>query len=203
MQHLLHIILYISKLTYNSFIMKNLVYFVYVAFTITVLVSCAVPRAGGVYGTESYGYSSSYKVSQAKSKADFNPTGSNNEIGFYIGVALKDINIADKWDIQPEVNFIGIKDLNQFQVPIFLKYNFVNKFNAYFGPNFGYLLDTQNGVNSFNFALDLGLSYDITDNFIAEARYDYGLSNLLDNGDSDNYIKLSGFQFGIAYRFNK
>jgi len=77
-----------------------------------------------------------------------------------------------------------------------------NKFNAYGGPNFGFLLDAPSGLTNFNFALDLGLSYDITNNLLVEARYGWGLTNLLDGGNSNNYLKLNNFQLGLAYRFS-
>lgn len=125
---------------------------------------------------------------------------SSNESGFYVGIALP-ISITEKFAVQPEINYIGVSDFNQIQVPILLKYNFANKFNAYGGPNLGFLLDAPSGLNSFNFALDLGLSYDITNNILVEARYGWGLTNLLDGGNSDNYFKLNNFQVGLAYKF--
>ncbi len=127
---------------------------------------------------------------------------SSNRTGFYVGIALPEISFSEKFGVQPEVNFIGVKDFNQIQVPILLKYNFANKFNAYGGPNFGFLLDAPSGLTNFNFALDLGLSYDITNNLLVEARYGWGLTNLLDGGNSNNYLKLNNFQLGLAYRFS-
>lgn len=127
-------------------------------------------------------------------------SGSSNESGFYVGIALP-ISITEKFTVQPEINYIGVSDFNQIQVPILLKYNFANKFNAYGGPNLGFLVDVPSGLNSFNFALDLGLSYDITNKILVEARYGKGFTNLLDGGDSDNYVKLNHFQIGLAYKF--
>ncbi len=141
------------------------------------------------------------KNSVNKAEATKPYTGSSNETGFYIGIAFPNLSFSDKFGVQPEVNFIGVKDFNQIQVPILLKYNFANKFNAYGGPNLGFLLDAPSGLNTFNFALDLGLSYDITNNILVEARYGWGLTNLLDGGDSDNYVKLNNFQVGLAYKF--
>lgn len=130
-------------------------------------------------------------------------SGTVNKSGFYLGIAYGDISISDKLGLQPEINFIGIKDFNQIQVPILIRYNFIPKFNAYAGPNLGYLFDMPNELNSFNFALDLGLSYDITNKLLIEARYDWGITNLLNDGDSNNSIKLNNFQIGLAYRLGK
>jgi hypothetical protein len=129
--------------------------------------------------------------------------GNSNETGFYLGLALTDISLFSDFELQPEVRFVGVKDFNQIQVPILLKYNISEKFHAAAGPNMAFLLDTGDGVKSFNFALDFGVSYDISDKIALDARYDWGQTNLLENGDSDNYIKINNIQFGVVYRFGK
>ncbi|EDP71640.1 hypothetical protein FBALC1_04112 [Flavobacteriales bacterium ALC-1] len=129
--------------------------------------------------------------------------GISNETGFYLGLALTDISLFSDFEFQPEVRFVGVKDFNQIQVPILLKYNISEKFHAVAGPNLAFLLDTGDGIKSFNFALDLGVSYNISDKIALDARYDWGQTNLLENGDSDNYIKINNIQFGVVYRFGK
>ncbi len=42
----------------------------------------------------------------------------SSKTGFYFGVALNDVSIADKFEVQPELNFVAITDLNQLQAPI-------------------------------------------------------------------------------------
>ncbi len=128
-------------------------------------------------------------------------SGNSNETGFYIGLALSDLTIIGNLEIQPEIRFIGVKDFNQIQTPILLKYNIADKFSAHAGPSFGFLLDSPEGIDSFNVALDFGAAYDFTEKFSLEARYDWGQTNLLENGDSDNYLKLSNFQIGVVYSF--
>lgn len=121
--------------------------------------------------------------------------------GFYIGLIYADIVIAKNLEIQPEIRFVGVKDFNQFQIPILLKYAISDKFNLYTGPNLGFLIDAPEGVDGFNFALDFGLSYNFVTNFLVEARYNWGQTNLLENGDSDNYLKLNNVQIGLVYQF--
>jgi opacity protein-like surface antigen len=177
--------------------MKKLILVSLIVFTI-VTTSCVGVRAGANFASERYGYSYSDLAVVPK----VSNTNTSSETGFYVGAFLTDLDVTDKLQIQPEIDYLSVKDLDQIQVPILAKYNFADSFNAYAGPNFGFILDTPEGLNSFNLGLDLGVSYDINENFLIEARYDYGLSNLLENGDSDNYIKLSNFQVGICYRFN-
>ena len=173
-------------------------------FSIT---SCVVPKAGLNFASErsefdSPGFAERTPIDHKNLR---NVSSTSSETGFYIGLAFYDdfLQLSDDFSVQPEVNFLIIEDLNQLQVPVLAKYNFADGFNAYAGPNFGFLVDAPNGIKSFNFALDAGLSYDITDNFIIEARYDYGLSNLLDNAIGDSSVKLRNFQVGLAYRFNE
>lgn len=127
----------------------------------------------------------------------------SNETGFYLGVALSDISLSESLELLPEVRFVVVKDFSQIQVPVLLKYQIVDKLCAVAGPNFGFLLDPSEITKGFNFALDFGLSYDISDQFSIEGRYDWGQTNLLKNGDSNNYIKINNIQFGIAYSFGK
>ena len=188
--------------------MKNLFSFLSFALIALIFNSCASPKGGGVNGTERSSFSSGGVTSLAipgleqRSNQSNDNTNTNSEIGFYIGVFFTDINLAEKLELQPEVLFIGIKNLNQIQVPILAKYNIAEKFNAYLGPNFGYLLDAPTGIKSFNLGADVGISYDISDKFVIETRYNYGFSNLLENGSSSNSIKLSNLSFGVGYKLN-
>lgn len=168
--------------------------------------SCIHLRAGANFASEKSKFDSPGFDSDITSATKrLATTSTSSETGFYVGIALQDefLDLSDDFSIQPEINFVAIKDLNQIQVPVLGRYNFAEGFNAYAGPNLSFLLDTPDGIKSFNFSLDAGLSYDLSDNFLIEARYNYGLSNLLENGSSDFSVKLSNFQVGLAYRFNE
>lgn len=177
---------------------------IFVFLLIALLIqSCVAVKGGANFGSDRYKYNSSeYRSPEVKEKAtQASNTTTSSETGFYVGLFFTDIPITDELELQPEVNFVAIKDLNQIQAPVLVKYNVAESFNILAGPNFGFLLDTSEGIKSFNLALDLGVSYDLSEDFLIEARYDYGLTNLLENGDGNNSIKLSNFQVGIGYRF--
>lgn len=125
---------------------------------------------------------------------------SENETGFYIGL-FTNFNVSEKFDIRPEVNYVNIKDLDQIQVPVLAEIGLSDKFSLLAGPNFGFILDKEEGVKSFNLGVDLGLSYTISEKFLVEARYDLGLSDLVEDNEFDASLKLSGFQIGVGYMF--
>lgn len=140
-------------------------------------------------------------VDIATAKAEFDGISiSDNETGFYIG-AFTRFEVSESFKIRPEANFISVKDLDQIQIPVLAEIGVSDKFNIMAGPSFGFLLDTEEGSKSFNLGLDFGLSYDITSQFLVEARYGLGLSNLAEDNEFDAKLKLHGLFFGVGYMF--
>lgn len=137
------------------------------------------------------------------SVSSINFNNSTSETGFYLGLALADINLSDKLELLPEARFVAVKDFNQIQIPVLASYSISEKFKAQVGPSLGFLLDTGDGVKSTNLAIDLGLSYSVSEAISIDARYDWGQTNLLEGGDSDNYLKINNIQIGIAYQLGK
>ncbi len=129
----------------------------------------------------------------------FSVTGS--ETGFYVG-GFAEIGVSDKFAVQPELLFVAIKDLNQIALPIMAKYMVSEEFSILAGPSLGFILDQPEGANSFNYGIEAGVAYDFTEKFFAEARYNVGLANLIEDTEgTDASLKLSGFFVGVGYRF--
>ena len=61
----------------------------------------------------------------------------------------------------------------------------------------GSLSDFGVDINSFDFAIPVGLSYEYK-NFVIDGRYNIGVMKMVDNDDSKNSV----FQFTIGYKFN-
>ncbi|WP_298536313.1 outer membrane beta-barrel protein [uncultured Algibacter sp.] len=135
------------------------------------------------------------------SLSSFSYSESSNKTGFYIGLALADINLSNKFELQPEIRFVGVKGFNQIQVPVLVSYHISEQFKAQAGPSLGFLLDTGERVKTTNFAIDFGLSYNISETIAVGARYDWGQTNLLKGGNSDNYLKINNIQVGVSYQF--
>lgn len=148
---------------------------------------------------QNYGFRAGVDIATAK--ADFDGISiSENETGFYIGAFTK-FEVTESFKIRPEANFISVKDLDQIQIPVLAEIGISNKFHIMAGPSFGFLLDSEEGIKSFNLGLDFGVSYDITNQFFLEARYGLGLSNLAEDNEFDVKVKLHGLFFGLGYMF--
>ncbi|KJD32921.1 hypothetical protein PK35_08060 [Tamlana nanhaiensis] len=173
-----------------------------------IFTSCGGVRGGYIGASEYYRYdsfnvSSMAKSTQAKTNtnamAEFKNTTTRS--GFFIGYYLTDIEIADKFELQPEIDYIHIEDLGQIQLPILAKYEVIENLNALAGPNIGYIIDPPNGIKSFNFGVDIGASYSFIENFNVNARYNLGLANLIDDSSGNQTSRLRGIQIGIGYEF--
>jgi len=135
-------------------------------------------------------------------------SASESASGFYLG-AFGDFEVSEKFNIQPELQFISISEDGEnssfIALPIMAKYKASEKFNILVGPQLDLLLDEEaEGIKKFGIGLGAGLAYDITEKFILDARYVLGLSNRLDDSDLggvDIDTKFNYLQFGLGYRF--
>jgi len=148
---------------------------------------------------QNFGVRAGVDLATAKAKFD-GLSVSEDETGFYVGVYTK-IEVSEGFNIRPEVNFVSIKDLDQIQVPLLVDFSLSDDFEVLVGPSFGFLLNTEEGMKSMNFGANLGLSYTIVENFLVEARYNLGISNLAEDNEFDASLRLSGFQVGIGFQF--
>ncbi|MCB0459502.1 MAG: PorT family protein [Flavobacteriaceae bacterium] len=139
---------------------------------------------------------------------EFGSANSDSRTGFFVG-GVADIEVSEKFHVQPELLFSSEGGdnvpYNYINVPIIAKYYVAEGFNIQAGPQLGYLVSVDGetdleGANRLGFSLDMGIGYDINENFFAVVRYDLGLSNLIDDSSID--AKQNSFQIGVGYRFN-
>ena len=114
--------------------------------------------------------------------------------------------------------------LSYINIPLMAKFYVSEKFSLEAGPQVGFLMSAKNdfeisetidgdtdsfsseedikdSLKGIDFGLNLGLSYDFTENLFAGARYNLGLTDLNDT-DAENFeIKNSGFQVSVGFRF--
>jgi hypothetical protein len=119
--------------------------------------------------------------------------------GFFVG-GFAEFGIADKFVMQPGIAYhTASKDLGGFTVkanflsiPVLFKYEVAEKINVIAGPSLFYDLDSEVTTDKTRFNLELGGSYDITENFFVEPRYAINLNGV---------AKINHFLIGVGYKF--
>jgi len=145
--------------------------------------------------------------------------GVKSLVGFHVG-GFAQVPLAAKFTFQPEVVYSaqGAKEdggdgkinLGYINVPLMFKYAIAEKFNVEAGPQIGFLVsakekyngnsdDIKDQLNSVDFSIGLGASYDFTQNLSADVRYNAGVSNIAK--ESDSKIRNGVFQIGLGYKF--
>lgn len=137
----------------------------------------------------------------------------DNADGFYIG-AFGEFFIKEQFYFQPELLYANYsadgESSDVLFLPLLLKYKPANKIGLLFGPQLDFLLNEEDTdfLKTLGFGLALGAAYEITDNFIIDARYSFGLNDRFKSfddefGDFFGNVKanLNYFQIGLAYRF--
>lgn len=135
----------------------------------------------------------------------------SNKTGF-VGGAFLNVKFS-KIGIQPELLYSqqGAKfdafdfDLNYVNVPVMLKYYVFGGLNLQVGPQFGFLVDdnlsdsVESGIEAESFDLSgaAGLGYDLPLGLRADARYIFGLTDIVDGEDGKNGV----FTISLGYSF--
>lgn len=141
----------------------------------------------------------------------------NNLFDFHIG-GLAEFKINEKFSLQPELlysrqgseaeNSLKIK-VDYLAIPIMAKYYLSEKFSVEAGPQLSFLVNDKAEFNdssipdaevdaaSFDFGLNIGFGYSINTHLIAQVRYNYSITTVVENPD----IKNSVFQISTGYKF--
>lgn len=144
----------------------------------------------------------------------------DSKLGLHLG-GLAHIHISRHFAVQPEVLFSmqgGKSDgnddvklkLNYINVPVLAQYMFKDGFRIQTGPQVGFLVSSKMKINDTEFDVDdtyngidfswaLGAGYLFKSGFGVDARYNFGISDITDDGGSD--VKNSVFQLGVFYQF--
>jgi hypothetical protein len=151
---------------------------------------------------------------------DFDDIDPDMRIGI-AGGGLVNIPINSTFSVQPELlysmegakykanNDKLIYQLDYINVPVLFQYN-SSGFYGETGPQIGFLMsgkasngdessDVKDSFKSTAFAWTVGFGYKLSSGIGIGARYNIGLSNIVDNDEAD--LKNSGFHIGISYLF--
>ena len=98
-------------------------------------------------------------------------------------------------------------------LPVWFKYDFAG-FRPKAGLYAGYIVERKaewggrtvirdrGAYNYFDYGISLGAEYNLPNNgLFFEASYNWGLANLVKNGDSKNYTNNRVIQVGVGYKF--
>ena len=114
--------------------------------------------------------------------------------------------------------------LGTLLVPVSAKYYITNGLAIGAGLNFGFILSAKNKysetavvdgdretsseeedikseVNTFNFSPFVNAEYNLSNGLFFDARYNFGVSNLVKNQFDNETLKMSFFQVGLGYKF--
>lgn len=123
-----------------------------------------------------------------------------SDSGFYIG-GVVDFGISDVFHIQPELLYANVNDSSALILPIMAKYYVSEGFNLQAGPQVDFSLeDMPDDISAVAVALAVGAGYDINENFFAQARYSFQLTNSY-TGPGDLKLTGSYLTIGLGYKF--
>jgi hypothetical protein len=146
--------------------------------------------------------------------------GLKMKIGFNAG-ALAKITVSEAFSVQPELVYSaqgakadegdGKLNLSYINLPILAQYN-TSGFTIEAGPQFGFLMsakqkigdvedDIKDDLKGLDLGLAIGVAYATESGFGVNARYNLGLSNMIDDGGDEFKLKNSVIQVGVFYLF--
>lgn len=118
---------------------------------------------------------------------------------------VAEIKLLDKFAIQPELLYttqgatyntaLGDfkNELGYIAIPVLAKIYLSDSFSLEVGPQASFLLNEKdkfnvNDANTFDFAIDAGLSFKITKNLFIQGRYVLGLTEVSPDADAKNSV---------------
>lgn len=127
---------------------------------------------------------------------------------------IAEIKLLDKFAIQPELLYSTQgasydnageefkNELGYIAIPVLAKIYLSKSFSLELGPQASFLLSEKNNfnandANTFDFAVDAGLSFKITKNIFVQGRYILGLTEVSSNADAKNSV----LQFSAGLMF--
>lgn len=120
--------------------------------------------------------------------------------GYHIG-AVAQFSLLGTFAIQSEVIYsaqgIDNIDIDYLNVPVLFKLKFAKIFSVEAGPQFGFVVNDTSDLGdpeSFDLSGALGAGIEIS-KFFAQVRYNFGVTDVLDNMDARN----AAFQLSVGY----
>tara|TARA_R110002012_G_scaffold81945_1_gene207288 strand:+ start:8111 stop:8641 length:531 start_codon:yes stop_codon:yes gene_type:complete len=164
-----------------------------------------------IIATISYAQNAMYGVRAGLnvSNLDFEPDATfdnQHRNGFAIGF-FGEYKLSSSISLAPEIQFSaeGAKDrelrVDYIQAPILLKFKLGDRFSLGAGPLVGVKIhEYEDGYSNFSFSGVGALEFMITDEIFIDARYHYGVTNILDDNPAGLEAKNTNIQIGIGVK---
>lgn len=138
--------------------------------------------------------------------ANFSGTSIQTDaITSYHAGLIAEVKLLDKFAIQPELLYTTQgatyktvlddvnKELGYIAIPVLAKIYLSKSFSLELGPQASFLLSEKDNFdafdpNTFEFAVDAGLSFKITKSLFVQGRYVLGLTDVSSNADAKNSV---------------
>lgn len=143
------------------------------------------------------------------SNLDFTPDADFQNVhrnGFAFG-GFVDYGFSESLSVQVELQYSaegGKADnlkADYIQMPIMLRYHLGDNFTIGAGPMASLKTwKNQDAFSTFSFSGIVGAEYMITDELFVDARFSYGITNVLDQDLDGIEAKNNNFQFGIGIK---
>ncbi|PKP18688.1 MAG: hypothetical protein CVU07_01420 [Bacteroidetes bacterium HGW-Bacteroidetes-23] len=179
-------------------------------FVVLFLSTIAFSQSDDVSKT-TYGVRAGLNMTDLKIQSNIFPN--NNGDGTYAtttiyGSFFANFKLNNKLNLQPELGLTFSDDLIFVEVPLFLNYDFSNKFIGFIGPKYSYLTNENYNNALFStrssFSIDLGLRYNLTSKLFLDASYSMPLTTQKQTYFTPfNTVEYSRteIRFGLGYRF--
>jgi hypothetical protein len=175
---------------------------------------CAISIATITQAQVRFGFKAGANLANITGDVD----GTKMKFGFNVGGVAK-ISVSESFSVQPELVYSsqgakaeegdGAIKLNYINLPIMAQYN-TGGFVLEAGPQFGFLMsaklddgddetDIKDGLKGLDLGLGFGAGYQTESGFGVNARFNLGLSNMVDDGGDDFKWKNSVIQIGVFY----
>ncbi|KIA99212.1 hypothetical protein OA93_06170 [Flavobacterium sp. KMS] len=132
---------------------------------------------------------------------------------YHAGV-VAEIKLLEKFSIQPELLYSTQgasyksagqefkNELGYLSIPVMAKFYLTKSFSLELGPQASFLLSEKNDFDvkdgkTFDFGLNAGLGFKLTENFFIQGRYGIGLTEASKDAD----VKNSVFQLSAGFMF--
>lgn len=145
----------------------------------------------------------------------FDASGIDKEgITSYHAGLVAEIKLLDRFAIQPELLYSTQgatykyaaeefkNELGYLSIPVMAKFYLTDSFSLEVGPQASFLLSEKDNVDfedaeTFEFGVNAGLGFKLTENFFVQGRYGLGLTEASKNAD----VKNSTVQLSVGFLF--